>query len=121
MYRIRRFFESLTNLIYYFRVIWNDRDWDHIYIHYILLRKLEKTLKRYSSHEYVVDQEKEMTKPLRICVEILKREENCFYLDTDNGLICPDEGITSYCDVREDETTRLLYRIIGEYVRYWWD
>ncbi len=121
MWRIRQLIISIKNLIYYFKVVWSDRDWDYSFINYILLAKLKKMLERYESYEYVLDHEKDMTQPLRICVEILQREENDFYLQTINGLKRPDEGYACYSDVREGETTRLLFRIMGKYLRYWWD
>jgi len=121
MWKIRRFIESISNLVWYFRVVWNDHDWDHSYIHDILLRKLEKVLKRYQNAQYVGDQEKDINKPLRICVEILRRDRDGFYLQTKNAWKRKDEGYTSNFDLRESETTALLYRILGKYVMYWWD
>lgn len=120
MWRIRRFIESISNLIYYFDVVWNDRDWDHEYIHCILLKKLKKTLKRYSESEYVMNQEKEITQPLRICVEILEREDKGFYYNNPDFLNRDKDGNT-YIHLCEERDNTILYSLLGTYVRYWWD
>jgi hypothetical protein len=39
---IRNTIKGIENVIYWFPVIWKDRDWDHYYIYEILKTKLEK-------------------------------------------------------------------------------
>jgi len=39
---LKNIFYSIKNLIKWFKIIWNDRDWDHNYLYYILKFKLER-------------------------------------------------------------------------------
>lgn len=39
---IKRFFQSIQNLISWFPIIFQDRDWDHFYFHVIMKKKLER-------------------------------------------------------------------------------
>jgi len=63
---------GIYNLFYYFKIIYNDRDWDGQYIYIILKRKLEKVLKRYETTKYYVGQESE-EKRIKFCVNTLDR------------------------------------------------
>jgi len=44
---------GIANLIKWFPVIWNDRDWDHYFFHILLqkkLRNMEKYFRKYGNH-----------------------------------------------------------------------
>lgn len=49
---IKGFFRSLGNLIKYFPIIWNDRDWDHFYFYLLMKKKLEgmRDYQKYNGH-----------------------------------------------------------------------
>jgi len=119
MWKIRKIAWGIRNLIYYFRVVWNDRDWDYAFIEILLMHKLQKTYKRYHSVKYMKNQGQFVTKPLRICVEILQRQDDGFYymvdnwMDKHNGIGIPD--------LAEDRDRRVLCNIINKYLPYWWD
>lgn len=71
---------GIRNLLVWFKVIWNDRNWDYHYIFVILRHKLnlmEKAIRNNNNHteaERDADQIKE-------CVEILDRLINDVYFD----------------------------------------
>ena len=122
MWRIRYIITSISNLFYYFKVVWNDRDWDHAYIDYLLETKLKKVLKRYQKKNYFVGQDK-VIQQLRICLEILKRSRESFYIKTwklsdlknkyNNKVINADR-----CEERD---IRNLFKIMEKYYQTWWD
>lgn len=72
--------QGLRNLIYYFRVIWQDRDWDYRYTEDLLLRKYERQYKHLKARDMFVDSE-EYCQALRICINILRRRQQEWYLD----------------------------------------
>jgi len=46
---------GISNLISWFKVIWNDRNWDYNYIYIVLRKKLDNTrkcIKKYQHHVY---------------------------------------------------------------------
>ena len=97
MWRIKEFFENLyysikygiPNLIYYLKVIWEDRDFDHSYIEKILLMKYKKQYKRLNEKDRFVDSKK-YNKALKLCITILDRRQSCWYDDTYFYLIDTD-------------------------------
>lgn len=67
----RKFKQGIGNLIYYFRVIWNDRQWDYTFFYHIELRKVQKMIKWWSSGNNVTS-ENNVLRDLRICEYLLK-------------------------------------------------
>lgn len=89
MWKIKQFFNNIYNLIYYFKVIWNDRDWDHSYIEYIILAKYKKQYKRLSEVNRFESSSKS-NQALRLCINILERRQKCWYDETYHYLINND-------------------------------
>lgn len=81
---LRRLFLSMSNLFSYFKVIWNDRQWDMAYIEYLLLAKYKRMYSHMTDPNSIVlvsvDQE-EYNQALRICINILERRRKDFYTD----------------------------------------
>ncbi len=65
--------EGIGNLIYWFPIIWKDRDFDHYYLTAILRHKMNSMAKFYdSSHAWGVDAPK-LAHEMKFCVLILDR------------------------------------------------
>jgi hypothetical protein len=77
-WRIRYFFISIKNLIRWFPVIWNDRDWDSAFIFYILRFKLLNQAKYIGDRKFHMDSEKD-ARNMRICVALIDKIESEFY------------------------------------------
>ena len=67
----RKFKQGIGNLIYYFKVIWNDRQWDYGFFYRLELKKVQKMIKWWSSGDNVTS-EKSVLRDLRICEYLLK-------------------------------------------------
>ena len=67
----RKFKQGIGNLIYYFKVIWNDRQWDYTLFYRLELKKVQKMIKWWSSGDNVTS-EKSVLRDLRICEYLLK-------------------------------------------------
>lgn len=81
IWRIREWRRGFYNLFYYFKTIWNDRDWDHAYIEELQLKKLKKAYKFRTTSKWCarcIGQEKQ-DKALKICIDILERRLNNWY------------------------------------------
>jgi len=148
MWRIKQFFRNIHNLIYYFKVIWNDRDWDHSYIEYILLAKYKKQYKRLVRLNKFVDS-KTTNKALKICIDILQRRKDSWYNDTyfylmhndviwdpvvgENDLVQISESWNISNDMElynkksnearlvEERDWKLYCNIVEKYYNNWWD
>ena len=84
--KIKYFKNSIKNLIKWFPIIWQDRDWDHGYVEDMLLFKLNNMYKRFSDpNATYVDWNSKHAKPalkaLKICIQILERRKNNYYTD----------------------------------------
>ena len=67
----RKFKQGIENLIYYFKVIWNDRQWDYEFFYCLELKKVQKMIRWWSSGDNVTS-EKNVLRDLRICEYLLK-------------------------------------------------
>ena len=67
----RKFKQGIGNLIYYFKVIWNDRQWDYTFFYRLELKKVQKMIEWWSSGDNVTS-EKSVLRDLRICEYLLK-------------------------------------------------
>lgn len=67
----RKFKQGIENLIYYFKVIWNDRQWDYTFFYRLELKKVQKMIEWWSKGDNVTS-EKSVLRDLRICEYLLK-------------------------------------------------
>lgn len=67
----RKFKQGIENLIYYFKVIWNDRQWDYTFFYRLELRKVQKMIKWWSNGDNMIS-ENNVLRDLRICEYLLK-------------------------------------------------
>ena len=62
---------GISNILWWFKVIWNDRQYDFEFIYVIELRKIQKMIKWWSSGEPITEKEL-ILRDLRICEYLLK-------------------------------------------------
>lgn len=126
--QIRWWWYDLVNgvfhLINWFPIIWKDRDFDNAYIEAILLHKLRNTLNFFESKNSVTDwtvpEQAKALQALHICVTILERKQNEFYISICREDICNVEEIDRAikCEQRDME---VFGKLFGKYLGYWWD
>jgi hypothetical protein len=83
---IRNIIKGMSNLFKYFKIIWNDRDWDNEYIFILLKKKLEHTANYLEKNDYYVDVAKDV-KRIRFCVRCIDRIIKEDYIDINNNLL----------------------------------
>lgn len=62
---------GISNILWWFKVIWNDRQYDFEFIYVIELRKIQRMIKWWSSVEPITKKEL-ILRDLRICEYLLK-------------------------------------------------
>lgn len=77
-YPIKSFIQSIKNIIYYFPIIWKDRDWDYIFIYEILKSKLKKHAQYTYSNNQFVNSEAHADK-MWLCYKLIDIQQNQFY------------------------------------------
>ena len=63
---------GIENLIKWFPVIWQDRDWDHYYLYVILKRKLKHMEHLHIHYSHLMSAEQTAAQ-IKICVDLLDR------------------------------------------------
>ena len=122
---MNRFIQGIKNLIYWFPIIWKDRDYDHAFIEYMLEHKYKAMYKRFNDPyltyvNWETEQDAKALKALRICLTILERRRKEFYIME----LCDkyfDTDQAKYIMDIEDRDWRLLNRHTEKYMLYWWD
>jgi len=74
----RNFYFGIKNLIKWFPVIWNDRDWDDYYIFEVLKYKLAKQADHTAKHNNHTRAQYDAQR-MRLCVSLLDKVQNEYY------------------------------------------
>jgi hypothetical protein len=120
MWRIRKFFKSINNLIRWFPIIWKDRDWDHHFIFEILKHKLifmSKSIRKKDNHtlaEYDANR-------MMLAVRLIEKIQNEFYIDylINDDEITMEKIIAGY--KKHNKAKRILFKLLDQYIERWWD
>ena len=70
--------QSIKNIIYYFPIIWKDRDWDHFYIYQIIEFKLRGQAKYIGTKDRHT-RAKEDARDMLICANLIAKIKDGFY------------------------------------------
>ena len=140
MWRIRKFIESIQNLIVWFPIIWKDKPWDFHYYEVMLLHKIKLQRKYFEKRQFFVGWESEV-RWMKKCEVLLTRLINDeYWKDEWDGKIPSKRGFEyqkfkhyydqkynmtssrrTFADIWETKTRRLFWLIfIWRYER-WWD
>ena len=125
---MKQFFKGIKNLISWFKVIYNDRDWDNAYMEIMLYKKLCGIHKTLMQDEYVTTSRKKSIQALLICIAILERRLNEWYMevydlspstDSDDTLLCYESNLLEVMSI-EKRDQQVLWKLIQKYSEYWW-
>lgn len=111
---------GVKNLYKWFRVIWNDRDWDHYYIFEVLKFKLEKQAKHMAENGFHNNAQRD-AELMMTCVRLIDKLQNEYYYDE----LCKS-GVRSSEAVKNviakhKKAKRLLFKIMNDRIEEWWD
>jgi hypothetical protein len=70
--------EGITKLIYWFPVIWKDKDWDHVFIYNILEHKLKAQSKYIGSRDIHTRAQRD-AEIMMTCVKLLEKDRDGYY------------------------------------------
>jgi len=70
--------EGIKNIIYWFPIIWKDRNWDHSYIYIMLQHKLKAQAKYIGSRDRHTRAQQD-AKRMTICVNLIQKLQDDFY------------------------------------------
>ena len=74
----RNIMEGIKNIIYWFPIIWKDRNWDHHYIYEILKHKL-KAQSKYIGDKNRHTRAKYDAQRMNLCVNLIQKIEDDYY------------------------------------------
>ena len=127
MKTLRRLYHSIQSLIYWFPVIWRDRDFDYQFTLVIMEHSLKRLYKFLNGPHAQAAQPKSRIKHLRICLLLLERMQGS-YIDkarkTEPRHVFGDfYADWNSDDVRylEEQDWQYLWELLSKYMRTWWD
>ena len=113
---------GVENLIRWFPIIWQDRDWDQYY----LLRMMEQKFRRmawlqekYGSGLYHM----RYCRQLRIAALLCRRmmDDECYHENARKEFVDPSIAWAKEISAVEKQDKEMLGRLIGKYIDHWWD
>ena len=114
---------GIKNLWRWFPIVWRDRDFDNYYVEIMLYEKLRNTYNFFISKDSItnweVPEQEQSLKALKICITILDRRLNDFYVGTCSGEVSINKAELAYQIELRDQN--LLGKLLGKYLSYWWD
>ena len=111
---------GVKNLYKWFRVIWNDRDWDHHYIFQVLKFKLEKQANHLTKNGFHNNAQRD-AELMMTCVRLIDKLQNEYYYDE----LCKSDVRSSEAVknviAKHNKARRLLFKIMNDRIEEWWD
>lgn len=137
MWRLRYTYESILNILRWIPILWNDRDWDYVFIYRILQFKLQNMRKLHEQNQRHTGW-KRTVRELRTAEILLQRLSEDNYaaelisklhppnFDTNPITFHPDNIPVIAQIVNREEYMRkqdeeALYRLFRRKLRSWWD
>lgn len=129
---------GIRNLIRYFRIIWNDRDWDYCYIYQLLNKKFTYMATLHENDGHLVRSSR-TAKELRIAAYLAKRLADGNYGLTEDGnldksnfgwvqlpkkldLKARDAVRWSFrVNRQENEDKKMLFNLLNRKINTFWD
>ena len=119
------FSNGLENLIFWFKIIWKDREFDYYYFYIIMERKLEKMLKFYNSDDvHICEKSKLVTiRQIKKTLNVLKRIIADDYLNDEYDRLSEINRNWAIKYVSDMEKQDMLYftKCLERYSKSWWD
>lgn len=106
--------ESIKNIIKWFPIIWQDRNWDHSYFYRILHFKLNNMEKFFSSKDAISANTLKDAKRIKIARILVERlmEDNYWERAKDNFY---------HSIYMENQDRKYLFDLIKKNINRWWD
>ena len=111
---------GVKNLYKWFRVIWNDRDWDHYYIFEVLKFKLEKQANHLAENGFHNNAQRD-AELMMTCVRLIDKLQNEYYYDElSKSGVRSSEAVKNVI-AKHKKAKRLLFKIMNDRIEEWWD
>jgi len=115
---------GIINLWIWFPTIWNDYQWDHVFIYKILYKKFSIMEKYFYSKKPAAIHSKKDIRSIKICRILLERllkdeyfSEEIFWI----GNKKKTKRILDHADMLEKQDIELLFKTMNRKITCWWD
>ena len=117
-----KFYESTKNIIHWFPVIWNDRDFDFGYLYDILYFKLKNMKNYFSNAEFIVQEEYDKyVKDLTECIDMLESIKDEKILMNAHTVFCEKNIEYTNNEFEERSDGELYHRSMDENTSKSWN
>jgi len=122
-----KLYHNIQSLIYWFPVIWRDRDFDYQFTLVIMEHSLRRLYKFLSGPSAVAMQHKSHMQHLHVCLLLLERMKGS-YIDKVRkteprhivGNLYADWNLDDV-EYLEEQDWQYLWELLSKYMRTWWD
>lgn len=112
---------SIINLFVWFKVIWSDRNWDHVYLYHILKFKLNRMI---IALEFGHCENAQAVRDIKTCIRLIDK-----IIEDDFMGKCTDYAGNWNCKVKfwdyeqrlKQKHLDLLHKIMAKRSMRWWD
>jgi hypothetical protein len=108
---------GIKNLIKYFNVIFNDRNYDNLFLEIMMHKKMSLMLEHLTNFSFESKQQAQAIKALQICIAILDRRIHCKYYT----LWSRGERHLDKIHNIEKRDWRIFCQLLEKYSDWWWD
>ena len=111
---------GLQNLWRWRRIIWEDRDWDHMYLLAVMKKKIEQmeiTERKFSLHASAPRHAQQL-RVCRLLINRIERDDYCLYPDDWNRM--GNKRAWQHEEYLMQQDYDLLFKIMPKYIREWW-
>jgi hypothetical protein len=112
-------FYGVKNLVKWFRIIWNDRNYDYTFMLDIMRFKIESIAKLHHEHENFHRESR-----MRICIKLIDRIKDEYYWQPHYEQIRTDPkmslDLVYICRAKHDKAIKLLFKIMEQDIETWW-
>ena len=115
--------QGIKNLIYWFKVIWNDRDWDYSFMLILWRHKLKSMHKHYSNLNFFVGEERVARDTHRavLALDRLIKEEYFLTKEYDRRVRINSRWAIDYSEKMAKQDINYFNKLIAKHYRSWWD
>ena len=129
-YKLKNFINSIIRVCSWIPIIWQDRDWDYIFLFIILNKKLSQ-MENFFHKSHIASDHEKIAREIGICVKITQKIIDDSYdklsnmdIEEEKKILHNASKFKKYCKWEESmrkKDLKTLFDIMRENVRSWWD
>ena len=112
--------QGIRSFVRWFPIIWKDRDWDWVFLARMMERKLTWMADNEEKNGHHLTSLRDAHRQ-RVCSALLRRMiADDYYENAEKAFGC-SQSAAHHCAMMEKQDLALLGKMLGKYMKHWWD